>query len=306
MAREHARVATSIWSDPDWRTLTVAAQHLYLMLLSQPNTTQCGSLPYTPRRWAQMAADHTAADVDAALAELAAARFVIVDEETDEALIRTFVRNDGVLTQPNVAKNAVGAAEAILSPTLRYELARDLDRHAEDLAELKGWDRFAGWVKSNLNPSPNPSVNPSLNPSGKGCPTPAPSPSPTPVPLTLVAADADDGEDITGRFEAFWTAYPIHHRTGRIAGGGSKKPAMAKWRKLTRAQRDACLIAVDHYRTECEALPDRQVKHPEGWLAEERWETYAEPSTVRSRGAPAHAASDVDDSKRHDHAYWGQ
>lgn len=114
----------------------------------------------------------------------------------------------------------------------------------------------------------------------------------------------EPGEDVAARFEEFWTAFPKHHLTGRIAGGGSKKPALRNWRKLTREQRDACLVAVRHYRDECEALPDRSVKQPEGWLTEERWITYAEPVTVRARGRPAHAASDATDEERHDAARW--
>lgn len=129
-------------------------------------------------------------------------------------------------------------------------------------------------------------------------------PVPVTPPLTLVAAVADDVEDVAGRFEEFWQAYPRHNTSGRVAGGGSKKPALAKWRKLTRAQRDACLVAVHNYRAECEAMPDRSVKHPDGWLSEERWDTYAQPAVIRARGRPAHAASDANDADRYDATKW--
>lgn len=133
-------------------------------------------------------------------------------------------------------------------------------------------------------------------------PTDMPTPDGDGGPLRLVTVE--DVEDVTGRFEQFWTAYPRHHLSGRVAGGGNRKPALSRWRKLTRQQRDACLVAVAHYRAECEADRTRPVKHPEGWLAEERWETYAEPAVVRSRGAPAHAVSDVGEAHRFDREYW--
>ena len=41
------------------------------------------------------------------LAVLEAARFVLVDENTEEVLVRTFMRNDKVYRQPNVFQSVV-------------------------------------------------------------------------------------------------------------------------------------------------------------------------------------------------------
>ena len=94
MARQHAAILTTIWSDPDWRALSQGAQRLYLLLLSQPKLSMVGLLECLPSRWARLAADTTVADIEAALDELEASRFVLVDRDTEEVLIRTFVRHE--------------------------------------------------------------------------------------------------------------------------------------------------------------------------------------------------------------------
>ena len=48
MARDHARIQTAIWNDPDWRKLDQGAQHLYWMLASSPDLSYCGRLDYIP------------------------------------------------------------------------------------------------------------------------------------------------------------------------------------------------------------------------------------------------------------------
>lgn len=125
---------------------------------------------------------------------------------------------------------------------------------------------------------------------------------PNPTPLTLVAEPStDDG------FDRFWDAYPRHHLTGKKAGGGSKKPAVARWQKLTVDEREACLVAVHNY-ADAMGQTGEYVKHPEGWLSERRWETWMEPAEMvptRARGRPAHAASDATaERNRHDEDAW--
>lgn len=128
MAREHARILTRIWSDLDWRELPPAEQRLYFLLLSQGNVTQAGVLPLQVRKWAKGSKHTSEEDIAEALAVLAAERFVVVDEDTEEVLIRSFIRNDGVLKIPNVLKAALRAATAVESSKLRAALAVELRR----------------------------------------------------------------------------------------------------------------------------------------------------------------------------------
>lgn len=128
MAREHARILTRIWSDLDWRELPPVEQRLYFLLLSQGNVTQAGVLPLQVRKWAKGSKHTTEQDIAASLEVLAAERFVVVDEDTEEVLIRSFIRNDGVAKIPNVFKAALKSAATVESPKLRTALAGELRR----------------------------------------------------------------------------------------------------------------------------------------------------------------------------------
>jgi hypothetical protein len=128
MARNHGRILTAIWSDPDFRALPPDPQRLYVCLVTQPNLNHAGVLPLTLRRWANMAAGLTPGEVQEALDVLDDTRFVVVDEDTEEVLIRTLIRHDQVWRQPYVMLAAEGDALSIESPRLRGVLMRELDR----------------------------------------------------------------------------------------------------------------------------------------------------------------------------------
>lgn len=104
VARTYAPLLTSIWSDPDFTTLSSAAQRVYMLAISQPTISYCGVVTFTARRWARLASDSSPADITAAIGELADARFVVVDEDAEELWVRSFVRHNGVLKSPNIAK----------------------------------------------------------------------------------------------------------------------------------------------------------------------------------------------------------
>ena len=94
MARSHAKLFASIWTDPDWLQLDQGAQHLYMLLLSQPKLTLVGVLDMMPSRWAAMTHGTDTATICEELDRLEAARFIITDRATGELLIRTFARHD--------------------------------------------------------------------------------------------------------------------------------------------------------------------------------------------------------------------
>lgn len=134
MGRSHARIFTVIWDDPDFLALSGLAQRCYLMLLSQPNLGHAGVLPTTVRRWTLLCADEDEGRLSAAISELAGRRFVVVDERTEELLIRSLIRNDGVWKQPKVLAVAITEAASIRSAALRACVAEELSRI--DCAEL--------------------------------------------------------------------------------------------------------------------------------------------------------------------------
>lgn len=167
MARTQATIYTSIWSDPEFTALTADAQRAYLLLLSQPKLTLCGSLDWHPRRWAKLAADTHQDDLEAAIAELVRARFVVVHD--DELIVRSFVRNDlgrGTVNG-NLVKGMWSAWRALVSPLLRKVIVDEMpdvvwnrpkiDRPRE-AEELRSEPR----LELPLDPQSEPSVDCSL------------------------------------------------------------------------------------------------------------------------------------------------
>lgn len=139
MARDHGRIKTSIWRDPDWRDLPVDAQWLYKTIISQEALSRCGVLDWRPGRIAALASGNTARKVEASAKTLERARFVVIDRQTEELLVRTHVRHDGVLDRVNMGK-AVGRALAkVVSQMIRDAALTELARVYEQSPRLAGW-----------------------------------------------------------------------------------------------------------------------------------------------------------------------
>lgn len=128
MARAFGRLLSAIWDDDDFTALDPDQQRLYMFLLSQSNLNHAGLLPLTLKRWARKAKDLTAEALEKTLAELDAARFIVVDDDTEEVLVRSYVRNDGVWKQPKVMGAMVSGAMEISSRRLRRALLAEMDR----------------------------------------------------------------------------------------------------------------------------------------------------------------------------------
>lgn len=261
MARDHARIQTAIWRDPAFKSLGTDAKLLYIALFSSPKLTWCGAMDYSVKQLADISAEWTTARVRKIVAELVRARFVILDEDTDEIAVRSYIRHDKVMTQPNIAKAMGKALNTIVSPVVRDALVSELSRlYAED-PKANGWRLYAeefpaDFAKIRGNPSPNPSGNPSPDPAPDPSPMPpayarafSPSPSPTPTP-SIYTSETDEPEpDAPEPAEAASpTARPTKrddvericaHLADRIAGNGSKRPNVtAKWRTAARLMLD--------------------------------------------------------------------
>lgn len=129
MAREHARILCSIWQpDSDFRARSPEAQRLYFVLLSQRELNNAGVMPVMVSKWARHSASTTVEDIEKALGELAEHRYVVLDRDTEELFVRSFMRNDGTLKHPYTRRSALRSAEQIESRALRREAARELVR----------------------------------------------------------------------------------------------------------------------------------------------------------------------------------
>lgn len=138
MARNHARILTAIWDDPEFCRLTPGAQRMFMALLTQAKITMVGSLDYVPKRWATQAAGLTVADVETAVTELEDARFVLVDRDVDELVIRTFVEHDGAARSGTQRAAMWSAWTALASPVLARMVLDEIPPYAWEAANDKG------------------------------------------------------------------------------------------------------------------------------------------------------------------------
>jgi hypothetical protein len=122
----HARIKCTIWRDEDFRDLSVDAQWTYQRLLSDSSRDLTGVLALTRKRWVASANGMTRERLDAALDELIARTFIVLDEDTEEVLVRSYLRHNDIAAQPNVLKSALKQARRIESPLLRAALAVEL------------------------------------------------------------------------------------------------------------------------------------------------------------------------------------
>ena len=139
MANTHFIFKTATWST-DFPALTVEAQHLYQLLGSQPDITLCGVLSIAVRRWAALSANGSPARTRKALSELVEKRYVVVDETTDELVLRTYVKHAGGLKIPNVVIGLTRDYTKIASASLRRVVLEQVDE--APLARIKARSRI--------------------------------------------------------------------------------------------------------------------------------------------------------------------
>lgn len=143
MARDHARLQVAIWNDPEFRALDRDDQRMFMLLCSQARLTYCGTLDYFPSRLAKLAADDTEESVLNAIWRLDKYRFAVVDEETHEILVRSFVRHDGLLKSPNITRAMCKDRANIISDRLRDCVDSELRRAWKEDQSAKGWEGMA-------------------------------------------------------------------------------------------------------------------------------------------------------------------
>lgn len=140
MARDRANINTNIWTDTHYRTLTRDQQWLYEMLLTHPELSYAGVTDWRPGRLAQFAAGTSKQDVERIGQELQAERFIFIDEETEEVLIRSFTRHDGLLKQPRLTVSMVNAYGSIASNNIREVFVHELVRLFNEYPDLKAFE----------------------------------------------------------------------------------------------------------------------------------------------------------------------
>lgn len=141
MAREFAKIKSAIWQDDDFRQLPPSAQHLYFVILTDPDLSYCGVGDWRPRRMLPKSAGWSIDDLHAAGAALTERRLLIVDEGTEEVLVRSFLRHDGVMQHNKLCVSAALAFASVASNTLRGVIVHELRRLREEFPEWPTWER---------------------------------------------------------------------------------------------------------------------------------------------------------------------
>lgn len=141
MAKKFAQIRPDIWLDDDWRALTKDAQHLYLLLLTDPEMSYCGVVDWRPPRIVQRAAEWSTIEMMRAAVELSYAFFLVFDQGTEEVMVRSYMRHDGLLSQPRMAVSVANAFGVIGSNKLRAVVVHELARLKKDNPDLPAWEK---------------------------------------------------------------------------------------------------------------------------------------------------------------------
>lgn len=208
MARSYGQIMSAIWQDPDFRKLSGGAQRAYLMLVTQADISSAGTLSLTVGRWSRYAADTSSDALWHALSELDDSAFISFDRDTEELLVRKFVKWDGGAHNAKRRPAITAAANAVASSPIRETLARELDA--------------LGVPHSLFRPSDTPPDTPRVVVTeGEYYLNPEPDPQPTthnPGTVAHAAPDAPTAQTIVGE----WMDYVAKRPPGAVIGHTSK------------------------------------------------------------------------------------
>lgn len=216
MPRDFAAVNLAIWQDPDWRDLPADAKLLYLTLWAHPQLTRAGVVDWRPGRLAALIDNTWTAKRVRAVADCLEARlFIVTDEQTEECLIRSWVRFDGLMKSPVMAVTFANEYAAIVSTSIRGVIVHELHKLRDREPGFAAWgkDRVLEVLNMpSLDPRarelPTDPLTPAVTPAvtrsstvqagGAGNPSdnhpPTPAPAPTPFLHTVPDADASDDD----------------------------------------------------------------------------------------------------------------
>lgn len=138
--RNYGRFTTTIWRDPDFTSLTQQLQAVYFMLGTQPDISAAGLLAMTTGRWAKLSADVTKGELEKQIRALAdhPAAHLVVDEDTEEVLVRKFIKFDEGWKNSKRMPVVIDAIHAVTSPQIRDAAVDELLRLAPSVAASLG------------------------------------------------------------------------------------------------------------------------------------------------------------------------
>lgn len=210
--RKHTRVFLDIWGDDDWLELPADAQLLYLTLYTSPGRTYCGAHEWHVGKICQKAGDWTPDRVIAAAEVLSERLFLVIDETTDECLLRSWIKHDGLWRTPNMAVTVANARADLASKKLRGVVVHEVAKLKNADPGSTSWDRdavremlsqrsidpaslppFKGGSNGGPNGGGKGGANPTANPCGENGANPTSNPGPTTTTATSLPTTATEG-----------------------------------------------------------------------------------------------------------------
>lgn len=215
MARTRATIQVSVWTDADWRSLPALAKYLYWSILAQSKLSIAGCIDMKVARWAELSPDTDVAEVVHLLGVLEAADYVAIDRETDELVVRTFVKHD-VAGNKNSQRGVWAAWSGIESEYLRRVVVHNVPDSMWDNPDAPA---PAEALRMRGEPPPERpterlSERPSERPSEHATEPPVLLPSPVPVPST--AATLDRAARLLAEREADIRGDDVRNRDGYV------------------------------------------------------------------------------------------
>jgi hypothetical protein len=271
MVRAYANMGTDIWDDDDFCALSPGAQRTYFMLQTQKEITACGTLPLTMRRWALTVRESDRHLLPEWLDELAERRYVVIDHDTEELLVRTFVRDDGGYKHAKRVLAVISTAEAIRSQALRNVIARELAILGVPNAIQIDSDCEPA---ANQEPPDSESIGNQLAiDSGRVVVTEVSTDhNPQPITTTHIPQPGRHGDGVDEHFDRFWDVYPR-----KVAKGSARKA----WQRALRAAPPEVIIrGAERYSADKTRNP-QFTAHPATWLNAERWSDENPAGTTR-------------------------
>jgi hypothetical protein len=125
--REYGQLRHDIWNDDDFRSLTLPAQWLYMVLVSDPKLNYCGVTSWHAGKIAQRSAETSPKDVLLAALELCEKFYTVIDEDTEEVFIRSYLKHDGLLKNPRLSVTMTKDYGSIGSNKIRAALVYEPD-----------------------------------------------------------------------------------------------------------------------------------------------------------------------------------
>lgn len=174
MARDRASIRIDMWGDGDWRDLPQPAQHLYMLLLSHPKLSYAGVTEWHPGKLAAMTSGVDAGQVVASGAVLESLGFIVVEPSTDEVLVRSFIKHDGLMKQPKLVVSMTTAYAAVASRRIQLVIAHEVQKMRDREPDLRAWGvkqvqtildaKGSGWAE--VGAELTPTLTPGFTPNG--------------------------------------------------------------------------------------------------------------------------------------------